>query len=192
MTKKDHTYQRIIDASERLFSERGYTAVTLQDIAQAVEMRHASLYYYAPNGKEQLYIAVMQRSFRQHGEGLTNAIIQAGDDFRAQIYAVADWFATHPPLDLGRIVRSDMPAINPADAERLIDLSLETVRVPIAAVIRNAARKGLVNVADPDFAAMGLVALVQSVHNIPPRFIPDPAATARAAADMLLDGWFKR
>jgi len=193
--KENHTQRQILDASEKLFSERGYAAVTLQDIARAVEMRHASLYYYAPGGKEELYIKVMERGFRQHGEGLTNAIIEAGGDFRDQIHAVAHWFATHPPIDLGRIVRSDLPAIDPTAAHRLISLSLETLRMPIAAAVRNAARKGQVNVADPDFAAMGLVALLQSVHNIPPMFMGDTEARVQAAiasADMLLDGWFKR
>ncbi len=196
MKHKDNlTRQRIIDASEHLFSDFGYAAVTLQDIAKAVNMRHASLYYYAPRGKEQLYVEVMERSFRRHGEGLTNAIIEAGDDFRAQIHAVAHWFATHPPIDLGRIVRSDMPAINPADAERLITLSLETLRVPISAIIRNAIRKGLVDLPDADFAAMGLVALLQSVHNIPQQFVPTPESLIQAgksSADMLLYGWLKR
>lgn len=192
--KDNQTHQRILDAAEALFGEHGYTGVTLQDIANAVHMRHASLYYYAPGGKEELYVAVMERSFHQHGEGLTHAIIDAGEDFRAQVHAVADWFATHPPIDLGRIVRSDMPAINPADAERLIHISLDSLRVPISAAIRSAVRKGQAQVQDADFAAMGLVGLLQSVHNIPRRFIPDRPSlvqAARAAADMLLDGWLR-
>ncbi len=193
--RNNATYQRILDASEQLFSERGFTAITLQDIAQSVNMRHASLYYYAPNGKEQLYIEVMGRMFRRHGEGLTNAIIEAGDDFRQQVHAIAYWFATHPPIDLGRIVRSDMPAINPVEAERLIDLSLASLRVPIASVIRNGVRKQEVSVGDIDFAAMGLVGLLESVHNIPQKFLPTREAkieAALAASDMLLDGWLRR
>lgn len=193
--KNSKTEQRILDASERLFLEYGYTGVTLQDIASAVEMRHASLYYYAPEGKEQLYVAVMERSFRRHGEGLTNAIISAGDDLRVQLHAVAEWFATHPPIDFGRIVRSDMPAIDPNHAERLVRLSLEMLRMPIAALIRNGVRKGLIEVQDVDFAAMGLVALLQSVHNIPQSFLPkevDRVKAAQASADMLLFGWLKR
>ncbi len=158
-------------------------------------MRHASLYYYAPDGKEQLYVEVMDRSFKQHGEGLTVAIIEAGDDFRAQIHAVAHWFATHPPIDLGRIVRSDMPAINPKYADKLVELSIEALRVPISAVIKNGVKKGIIDVTDADFAAMGLVGLLQSVHNIPQQFLPTREAQVQAttaAADMLLYGWFKR
>ncbi|HYO42033.1 MAG TPA: helix-turn-helix domain-containing protein [Candidatus Limnocylindrales bacterium] len=190
------THQRILDAAERLFAERGLGAVSLQDIAREVSMRHASLYYYAPRGKEQLYVEAMERSLRRHGEGLTMAIIAAGDDFRAQLHAIARWFATSSPLDLGRIVHADLPAIAAAaDAERLMATSLDTVRMPIAAAIRNAARRGLIEAPDPEFAAMALVALLQSVHNIPRRFLPSDAhviAAAQACADMLLFGWLRR
>lgn len=193
--KNNATYQHILNTAEQLFSERGYAGVTLQDIARSLDMRHASLYYYAPSGKEQLYIEVMVRLMRRHGEGLTRAIIEAGDDVRAQLLAVAEWFASQPPLDLGRLVRSDMPMIAPAEAERLIDLSLNTLRMPIAAVLRNGMKKGLLAVEDADFAAMGIIGLLQSVHNIPPMFLATEAARInafKAALDMLLDGLMKR
>ncbi len=193
--RNNKTYRRIVDAAEALFAERGYAGVSLPDIAGAVGMRHASLYYYVPNGKEQLYVDVMERSFRQHREGLTNAIIEAGDDFRAQIHAIAAWFATHRPIDLGRMVRSDMPELAPENARKLTEWSLDALRMPISAVIRNGIKKGHILVPDIDFAAMGLVALVQSIHNIPRTYLPDEddvIKAAKAAADMLLDGWYRR
>lgn len=196
MKPKDNvTYQHIIDAAEKLFSDHGYASVRLEDIAKAVGMRHASLYYYAPRGKEQLYIDIMERIFRQHSAGLTRVIIEAGDDLRTQVHAIAEWFATQPPVDLGRMVRSDITKINPADAERLLTMSLESLRVPIAAAIRHARKKGLLDVEDADFAAMGLVALLQSVHNIPSEYRGSQEnfiKIARSTADMLLFGWFKR
>ncbi len=193
--KNNTTYQHILNSAERLFLERGYAGVSLQDIARSLDMRHASLYYYAPAGKEQLYIEMMERLMRRHGEGLTSAIIEAGDDLRTQLHAVALWFASQPPLDLGRMVRADIPAISPSEAVRLIDLSLNTLRMPIAAVIRNGAKKGLLVTEDPDFAAMAFIGLIQSVHNIPPMFLPTEAARIhafKASVDMLMNGWIKR
>jgi hypothetical protein len=52
-------------------------------------------------------------------------------------------------------------------------------------------KQGALHADDPDFAAMGLVGLLQSVHNIPRQFLPTQADVVRAAqgcADMLLDG----
>lgn len=194
-TKDNATHQRILDAADRLFAERGYAGVTLQDIGQAASLRHASLYYYAPRGKEQLYIEVTERAFQRHNAGLTDAIIGAGGDLRAQLHAAARWFASQAPIDLGRMVRSDMPALPPEEADRLMHACLSAVRTPIAAAIRNATRKGLLTVEDADFAAMGFVGLVQSIHNIPKVFLPTAEALELAAcraADMLLDGWFQR
>jgi AcrR family transcriptional regulator len=189
------THQTILDAAERLFAERGYAAVKMHDIARAVDMRHASLYYYAPAGKEQLYVEVMERNFNRHRAGLTDAIIRAGDDLRAQMHAVAEWFASQPPVDLGQIVRSDMPAISQPHADRLMELSLAALRQPIASALRRAQDKGLVNLLDVNFAAMGLVGFLQTAHNIPQRYYrstQDRTQLATAMADMLLDGWLKR
>lgn len=203
-SKRSRTQQKLWGVAEQLFMERGLAAVTLQDIAAAMNMHHVSLYYYVPDGKEQLYVQVMERMFKTHFEGLTDSIQQsiaqsgsvaAGDHFRAQIHAVAVWFANHPPLDLGRIVRSDLPLLAPADAEHIINTSLEYLRLPIANVLRDAAKDGLVIVTDPDLAAMAFIALIQSVHNIPPHFIESREHLVQIAigtADSLLDGWFKR
>ena len=189
------TYQSILDAAERLFSERGYAAVKLQEIARAVSLRHTSLYYYVPAGKEQLYIEVMERNFNRHRDGLTDAIIRAGDDFRAQMHAVAEWFALQPPINFGQIVRSDMPAISQRHAYRLTELSIESLRLPIASALRRALDKGLVSMRDVDFAAMSIVGFLQTAHNIPPRYAPsekERVTLAKAMADTLLDGWLKR
>jgi len=47
-----------------LFSKRGYIRVRLRDIASAMGMKHASLYYYAPAGKQQLFIEVVERNLQ--------------------------------------------------------------------------------------------------------------------------------
>ncbi|MBZ0309485.1 MAG: TetR/AcrR family transcriptional regulator, partial [Anaerolineae bacterium] len=54
--------------AEHLFAERGYTAVTLRDIAEAVGLRHASLYHHVPGGKEALFIEVTERTMKRHAE----------------------------------------------------------------------------------------------------------------------------
>ena len=43
--------QRVLDVAERLFMDRGYSAITLRDIADELGMKQASLYYHFPGGK---------------------------------------------------------------------------------------------------------------------------------------------
>lgn len=54
------TPERILDAAEDIFAERGYTATSLGDIADRVGIRSPSLYNHFRN-KEALYEAVLDR-----------------------------------------------------------------------------------------------------------------------------------
>lgn len=190
----NETRLRILDKAERLFMSRGYASVKLRDIAHAVSMRHASLYYYVPGGKEQLYVEVMTRSFKRHRVGLEQVIAHAGDDFRAQIHAVACWMATSEPIDFSRMVNADMQEISQENATLLMAVAFESVRVPLEQAIAKAASEGVVDVTDPGFAAMGLVGLMQGMHAIPRQYVTDSnrIPIAIATAEMLLKGWLKR
>ena len=60
-TKGERTAERILDAAEVLFSERGFAGTALRDVASQAELRTPSLYNHF-SGKESLYAAVLQRS----------------------------------------------------------------------------------------------------------------------------------
>lgn len=50
----------ILDTSAKLFSQQGYTGVSIRDIAQACGMTNAALYYHFKN-KEDLFLAMLER-----------------------------------------------------------------------------------------------------------------------------------
>jgi AcrR family transcriptional regulator len=58
--KGELTAERILDAAEALFAERGYAGTTLRDVATAVALRIPSLYNHFPS-KDALYAAVLER-----------------------------------------------------------------------------------------------------------------------------------
>ena len=59
-TKGELTRERILDAAETLFAERGYDGTTLRDVAAHVGLRNPSLYNHF-DSKESLYAAVLER-----------------------------------------------------------------------------------------------------------------------------------
>jgi AcrR family transcriptional regulator len=61
--KGERTAERILDAAEALFAQRGYEGTTLRDVAAEVGLRTPSLYNHFPN-KESLYAAVLERGIR--------------------------------------------------------------------------------------------------------------------------------
>ncbi|SDF76787.1 transcriptional regulator, TetR family [Blastococcus aurantiacus] len=58
LTKGERTRRRIMDSALELFGERGYTSVSLRDVAARAAITHAGLLHYF-SGKDDLLITVM-------------------------------------------------------------------------------------------------------------------------------------
>jgi AcrR family transcriptional regulator len=69
---RDDRMEQTLGAAHELFAERGYAAVTMDEIAAAVGVTKPLLYNYFGN-KERLYIACMERS----GDSLINTIAES-------------------------------------------------------------------------------------------------------------------
>ena len=175
--------ERLLREAERQFGERGYTAVTLRDIANALRIKQASLYYHVPGGKEQLFVEVSERAFNRHRVGLTQAMEEAGPEIRGRLRAVADWLLSHPPMDLIRMSYSDMPAIDPAAAARLSFLAYTSLLVPVEVALVQAQQRGEVEHHNLGLIAGGLVGMIESLHAAP----ADAAITRQTMAYDLID-----
>jgi AcrR family transcriptional regulator len=57
---REQTTAAILDAAEKLFAERGFTAVSVRDIAAAAGVSHALVHRYL-GSKEQVYKAMLRR-----------------------------------------------------------------------------------------------------------------------------------
>lgn len=58
LSKEKEKEQQILKAARQIFARYGFSKTTMEDIAEAVEMGKASLYYYFPT-KESLFKAAM-------------------------------------------------------------------------------------------------------------------------------------
>jgi AcrR family transcriptional regulator len=188
----NETRRIILSTAEDLFAARGYAAVRLRDIAEAVDMKHASLYYYVPGGKKQLFIEVMEHSFERHRDGIMEAMQAAGGDLRQQLYAVADWFITQPAMDLARMQQGDRPKLSADELSRLSAMAYHSLRTPLVDVLTQANHNATIAVGDANLAAMTLISTVQSVRHIPQTAQNDRLAIGHQIVDMLLDGWRPR
>jgi TetR/AcrR family transcriptional regulator len=69
--------EEILDEATRLFAERGYEGASMADLADAVGMRKASLFYHFAS-KEVLYAAVFERLLVSFGSAIANATLIEG------------------------------------------------------------------------------------------------------------------
>ncbi len=98
--KGELTAERILDAAEALFAERGYAGTTLRDVADAVSLRIPSLYNHFEN-KDSLYAAVLERGVGPVLEVLSEFMREDGagyHDARRVVSDVMNLLARDPQL----------------------------------------------------------------------------------------------
>jgi AcrR family transcriptional regulator len=179
---------RLLDAAERLFMERGYAGVALKDIAAAAGIRQASLYHHAPGGKEELYVAVVLRAIDRHHDAL-HAFAEAPEDgLEAGLVRIGVWLAGEPPMQVGRILLSDLPHLAPPQAARIRDALHARAGAPLLRVFERAAAAGLLRVANPALAAGAFRAMMQAAELARAVSGRSREETVRGAVDVLLRG----
>ncbi|GHO90060.1 hypothetical protein KSF_001080 [Reticulibacter mediterranei] len=184
--------RQVLSAAERLFSERGYAAVTMRDIAEELGIRQASLYYHVPQGKEQLFVEVIQESLQRHRKGIEEVLAHSEPDLASQLRALAFWLLSQPPVDFTRFLRSDLPALEKEHADRLLSLATKALIAPIKEVIVAAYRRGEIRLVDERVIATSFLALIDSIHALDNYAHAPGDVVARDIIDVLLDGLRRR
>jgi AcrR family transcriptional regulator len=115
----ERSREAILAAAERLFSERGYEAASLNDIAAEAGLSRGTPSYFF-GSKEQLYVAVLDRAFTERQEAAARAFrcvhtwceSEAGpDELRAAIAGAADdylRFLTARPAFARLVIQEDL------------------------------------------------------------------------------------
>ncbi len=186
--------ERVLAVAEELFAARGYAAVTLRDIAGRVGIRQASLYHHVPGGKEQLFVEVTERGLERHRLGLEGAIAEAEPSLRPQLRAAARWLLGQPPINLARLVRSDLPAIAPAHADRLVHASYRALLAPLEGAFVAAQQRGEVVLPHPTLVSGSFLSIVEGIHDAGGGRVVVRAKDVMAdeMIDVLLDGLHPR
>ncbi len=78
------TRRQIVEAAEALFIERGFKGVSMKDVAEAVAITPAALYYHFPDGKEELFADTIRHFLQQTIERAFQAMEPAAN-FRQQL-----------------------------------------------------------------------------------------------------------
>ncbi|NJK79090.1 MAG: TetR/AcrR family transcriptional regulator [Chloroflexaceae bacterium] len=194
-TENSPARERVLTVAERLFSERGYATVTLQDIAGQLGMRKASLYNHAPGGKEQLYVEVMERNLARHQHGIEAALTGAEPrTLRAQLRAVSRWLLSQPAINVARMQRIDMPEITPEHATRLMGAAYQALMVPIERAVEAAYRRGDIRFVNGALVAGIFLTNIEAIRDLYQYDAPEIPleVVVDDAIDILLDGLHRR
>lgn len=180
--------ERVLNMAETLFLEQGYAAVSMSDLAKALQMQKASLYHHAPNGKEGLYVEVMERILRRYRAGLEAAITTGEPFFLAKLQAAARWLLNTPSLHYERMMQSDMPQLNAENIEHLTRSTYLALLKPLETVFEPEMSQRGIDERKASYLAGAFLAVVESVHNLPDRY---NTVEKIEMADFLIETLFK-
>ncbi len=170
-----------------LFMEHGYAAVSLSRIAQAVGLRVPSLYAHFPGGKEQLYVEASERALERYRRGIECAL-RSSRDLRQALCAAAHWLLSQPPMNLARMVRTDLRRLSPSHQRQVVTRAFECLVRPLLRWAEDAAERGEIGGEHVPF--LGPVFLVATEGLLDAsRYSGLPAERlAEGVVDLLLDG----
>jgi TetR/AcrR family transcriptional regulator len=170
--------QAIIDAAESLFFLRGYDNVSMNDIAEEVELNRATIYLYFEN-KEALYFAVVLRGVRLLNKMIKSNVETTADAQKidAILKAYATFFKLYPQysqvynfFQSGRFIS---PILNRyqysgGDAGEIIKLQKEIFNI-LHLTIKNGIKEGRIPInMDPLYATFLVMTLVDTMLNPSP------------------------
>lgn len=132
-----HSKHVLLDKAEQLFFERGYKSVTLDDIAAAIGVKKAALYYHVPGGKEDLFMEVIERCMERHKSSLSRIVetnLEAAGMEQTLLLA-GEWLVSQPAVHIARLIASDLPSISEEHAKRVRMLVEQCLSRPLEKIL---------------------------------------------------------
>lgn len=93
--RDQETQRRILTAAEHLFLSKGFKGVSMKDIADEVQVTTAALYYHFPEGKQDLFLSVVQQVAANWRESAFRAVAHI-EDLRERLTMYAQHNLTLP------------------------------------------------------------------------------------------------
>ena len=160
----------IVAVSARLFSRDGYRDTSIRDIATALDIKSASLYYHFEN-KDQILFAIAHGLMEDFVAEVT-PLLDAPEDPIAAILAVVDAHLRFDFANLDRVIVSARERRSlPAELQRPINALRARHRHAVQDVVAAGAADGAFGVVSPEIATNALLDLLTGVKEWyhPPR-----------------------
>lgn len=169
--------RRVLDSAEKLFNQRGYSGVTVKELAAALAIKPASLYYHAPGGKEELFVKVVERCLERHATELSVCNARQHDSLADQLHAASMVLLDRGPLGFVRMLMSDMDELEDNNSRMLTTKAYEALMLPMSQIFQRGVEEGHLRVHTPQLVTGSFLSALDSLWY---------AANRQDAADMSL------
>jgi AcrR family transcriptional regulator len=184
--------EQVLESATRLFTEKGYEAASVRDLAAELEIRPSSLYHHFPGKQHILFAICMRMQTDFNAQVMPELSTQRPPD-----QAIASAVRQHVIFGHRRkgevVVNIRERRSLPAEQLAQVNALRREYRDTMARVIEAGCERGVFRVGDPKLAAMAIVDMINGLpHWFKPRDEDDLERVAdlyARAAVALLRGW---
>lgn len=182
------TRRLILTQAAALFLAKGYKGVSMKEIAEAVAVTSAALYYHFPKGKEDLFTTMIQTVFVDEGVAGIDQALAATEDVRERLTLLTSALLTLP-LDerLSALFRDAREHLKDPAHQQVILSLLDRIRRQVTGLFQAAHDAGAIRPDLPVNALVGLyMGMLREAKSLP------GAHPAASLVSVLFDGIAKR
>ena len=150
------TWRRILTAARDLFLARGYRGVSMREIADAVQITPAALYYHFPQGKDALFTRMIQTLFVDEGLADLHRALGTAPDLRERLSRLTAALLLLP-LDerMALLLRDAREHIKDPESQRIILSLRDRIRQQVERIFQAAREAGEVRTDIPVTVLVG-------------------------------------
>lgn len=179
--------KRILEGATHLFVTQGYHRISMREIAEAVGVSKAGLYYHFED-KEDLLLAILT-AYLENMEQLLREIQQAGGSTRSQVNGMIRAIFAQAPEQRAiiRLASQEMVQLSQEARARFGLMYHEKFIAPIEAILQHGINRGELRALDVHLATWILLGMMY------PFFYPAherELGTPEAALDLMIDVFF--
>lgn len=178
------TRRQILTKAADLFLARGYKGVSMKQIAEAVQITAAALYYHFPQGKEELFTKMIQTVFVDEGVAGIEQTLSATQDVRERLLLLTAALLALP-LDerLSLLLRDAREHLKDPEHQQVILSMLNQIKQQVTALFQAAQDAGEIRADIPVTQMVGLyMGMLRESKNL------KEAQQASRLVTVLLDG----
>ncbi|HEX7973176.1 MAG TPA: TetR/AcrR family transcriptional regulator [Anaerolineales bacterium] len=154
MTRDD-----ILEAAAQIFSQKGFHAASMQDIAQAVNLQKASLYYHV-NSKQEILVAILDQALDlliERIETVVAAPLPTDEKLREMIRSYLQAMLEH--RDLASVLLLEHRSLDPEHTARHIPRRDRYEQI-WREVVSQGIKEGIFTCADPGIATRAILGVM--------------------------------
>lgn len=153
--------QTILIEAKKLFRQRGYAAVSINDIVQVVGITKPTLYYYYSD-KETLYAAVLCHVL-EHANHFIQSGLAQNTPLREQLLVLTAGFLKNAPTSLCMLLRDTQEHLSAFPAKHVYDTYEALIIAPLTQMFETATERREIKVLDTNGLAHIFVSLLDTL-----------------------------